>query len=100
HTRWPRDWSSDVCSSDLGLSVSCIAGVMYLVQQRQLKSDIAPSHRLPLFSLERLEAMQRHGLDAAFPLLSIGLLVGIALMFLTRSEERRVGKEGRSWWAE
>src|SRR6266508_5450052 len=19
HTRWPRDWSSDVCSSDLGL---------------------------------------------------------------------------------
>src|SRR5215510_3011591 len=22
HTRWPRDWSSDVCSSDLGLLVS------------------------------------------------------------------------------
>src|SRR5437870_8231630 len=21
HTRWPRDWSSDVCSSDLGISV-------------------------------------------------------------------------------
>src|SRR5690625_5404834 len=21
HTRWPRDWSSDVCSSDLGLEV-------------------------------------------------------------------------------
>src|SRR6266702_7974534 len=20
HTRWPRDWSSDVCSSDLGLA--------------------------------------------------------------------------------
>src|SRR5439155_13254912 len=20
HTRWPRDWSSDVCSSDLGVS--------------------------------------------------------------------------------
>src|SRR5690625_7195968 len=20
HTRWPRDWSSDVCSSDLGIS--------------------------------------------------------------------------------
>src|SRR5690625_5615194 len=20
HTRWPRDWSSDVCSSDLGLT--------------------------------------------------------------------------------
>src|SRR5690625_3633902 len=22
HTRWPRDWSSDVCSSDLGLDYS------------------------------------------------------------------------------
>src|SRR5439155_10140522 len=22
HTRWPRDWSSDVCSSDLGASLS------------------------------------------------------------------------------
>src|SRR5207253_6114757 len=23
HTRWPRDWSSDVCSSDLGPGRSC-----------------------------------------------------------------------------
>src|SRR5690625_7985412 len=22
HTRWPRDWSSDVCSSDLGLPLA------------------------------------------------------------------------------
>src|SRR5207253_8649969 len=22
HTRWPRDWSSDVCSSDLGMDAS------------------------------------------------------------------------------
>src|SRR6266702_6005993 len=21
HTRWPRDWSSDVCSSDLGIRI-------------------------------------------------------------------------------
>src|SRR5690625_87729 len=26
HTRWPRDWSSDVCSSDLGYDLVC-AGV-------------------------------------------------------------------------
>src|SRR5207253_8539818 len=31
HTRWPRDWSSDVCSSDLnelgpeGITVNCVA---------------------------------------------------------------------------
>src|SRR5437870_6587468 len=26
HTRWPRDWSSDVCSSDLGCSVATGVG--------------------------------------------------------------------------
>src|SRR5439155_9626881 len=25
HTRWPRDWSSDVCSSDLPETISCPA---------------------------------------------------------------------------
>src|SRR5439155_8366045 len=26
HTRWPRDWSSDVCSSDLRIAVVQLAG--------------------------------------------------------------------------
>src|SRR5215208_848865 len=26
HTRWPRDWSSDVCSSDLGAFVTYLRG--------------------------------------------------------------------------
>src|SRR5215510_15486795 len=26
HTRWPRDWSSDVCSSDLGVGAELSAG--------------------------------------------------------------------------
>src|SRR5690625_7929592 len=26
HTRWPRDWSSDVCSSDLGRTPACDDG--------------------------------------------------------------------------
>src|SRR5690625_2347397 len=29
HTRWPRDWSSDVCSSDLPLLVSVRSGAVY-----------------------------------------------------------------------
>src|SRR5690625_3415605 len=28
HTRWPRDWSSDVCSSDLGLN-NDVAALVY-----------------------------------------------------------------------
>src|SRR5437870_11024031 len=26
HTRWPRDWSSDVCSSDLGVATVATVG--------------------------------------------------------------------------
>src|SRR5215510_15874238 len=32
HTRWPRDWSSDVCSSDLG----CGRGAVLLAAARRL----------------------------------------------------------------
>src|SRR6266702_6801707 len=28
HTRWPRDWSSDVCSSDLLLAAMAVGGVV------------------------------------------------------------------------
>src|SRR6266508_3710231 len=28
HTRWPRDWSSDVCSSDLGREVAIGDGIL------------------------------------------------------------------------
>src|SRR5207253_8186219 len=27
HTRWPRDWSSDVCSSDLGARARTASGI-------------------------------------------------------------------------
>src|SRR5207253_5591418 len=32
HTRWPRDWSSDVCSSDLN---GCVVDPMVLVEELQ-----------------------------------------------------------------
>src|SRR5690625_6295064 len=30
HTTWPRDWSSDVCSSDLKTQMSCATGIQKL----------------------------------------------------------------------
>src|SRR5215510_16571455 len=33
HTRWPRDWSSDVCSSDLLALVGLMAATVGLVTQ-------------------------------------------------------------------
>src|SRR5207253_8065534 len=31
HTRWPRDWSSDVCSSDLGAAWTWVTGVLLVL---------------------------------------------------------------------
>src|SRR5690625_664778 len=51
HTRWPRDWSSDVCSSDLFV-VSCSFS-FYRVRFGDLKAlrHIAPENR-PLFRID------------------------------------------------
>src|SRR5690625_7364606 len=72
HTRWPRDWSSDVCSSDLSWALDPGSEVIYFVNaadQRvwQIIPGRAPHPLTPDTS---------------------GLV--------RRSEERRVGKEGRA----
>src|SRR5207253_3837631 len=71
HTRWPRDWSSDVCSSDL------TAG--------RVDRDFGRG-----FYTTTLEKQARHWAWLRFydPKFA-----------RTRSEERRVGKECRSRWS-
>jgi ABC-type uncharacterized transport system permease subunit len=65
----------------VGVSIGFIASVMYLVQLRRLQAKLPPSHGLPLFSLERLETMNRRAILAAFPLLTVGLVIGIVMQF-------------------
>jgi ABC-type transport system involved in cytochrome c biogenesis permease subunit len=64
----------------VGVSVAFVASVMYLVQARRLKAKLPPGKGMRLLSLERLESMSRRGINWAFPLLTIGLIVGLALM--------------------
>src|SRR5207249_6256058 len=81
HTRSKRDWSSDVCSSDLAAGANelgrrAVAGNLWLT----------PSERPTIYRR-----------------IMIGQYVVAALQMLKvlhrRSEERRVGKECRSgWW--
>src|SRR3712207_8812762 len=78
HTRYWRDWSSDVCSSDL--AEADLQGV----ERTRLGAlfgdeDVAQVHQLPL-PVGDLDA------DGAAP-------------GNRRSEERRVGKECRSRWS-
>src|SRR5207253_6985091 len=95
HTRWPRDWSSDVCSSDLvdrhwfrvvsTLTVaSLIVGIL----------EWAP---LTLIEIPFTMSTAARGQIGLAPTeAAIVNAVGVALRVLFRSEERRVGKEGGS----
>lgn len=64
----------------VGVSVGFLASVMYLVQAGRLKAKRNPLGGVKLLSLERLEAMNRHAVNVAFPLLSLGLLLGVVLL--------------------
>src|SRR3712207_7676180 len=79
HTIYWRDWSSDVCSSDLGLALAVLLDVTLV------RMVLLPA----LMSLLGDRAWQLPAwLDAKLP--SVGI---------ERSEERRVGKECRSRWS-
>src|SRR2546426_1524819 len=85
HTRLQGDWSSDVCSSDLGdrLAKRAVERVHGAVPLRRANEPLASGPDLD----------RRLGLD-----LSVLELLGDHPEAL-RSEERRVGKECRSRWS-
>src|SRR5207253_4494024 len=95
HTRWPRDWSSDVCSSDLEDQGILVAGDEGVVPQRRRRSGNRPDPsdggkggilgRAVEHDGETVRVRQsdRDGKDLR------------AGREQERSEERRVGKEGR-----
>jgi ABC-type transport system involved in cytochrome c biogenesis permease subunit len=68
----------------VGICVGFVASVMYLVQVHRLKAKTPPGKGVRLLSLERLEAMSRRALVLAFPLLTAGILVGVALLLKNR----------------
>jgi ABC-type transport system involved in cytochrome c biogenesis permease subunit len=65
--------------ASVGVSVGFLASVMYLVQARRLRAKTPPTAGIKLLSLERLEEMNRRAVNTAFPLLTVGLLVGVVL---------------------
>jgi ABC-type uncharacterized transport system permease subunit len=66
----------------LGAVSTCIAfaaGLMYLAQSNRLKHKRSPRFGFALPSLERSERVNRGAITVAFPLLTFGLLIGMAL---------------------
>src|SRR5690606_39657804 len=92
HTRFSRDWSSDVCSSDL-LGLGRTHAGLYATDESlaaalQAAGEVSGERtwRLPL------EDSYRHALDSAVADISH------QARDPHRSEERRVGKEWRARW--
>src|SRR3989440_1719729 len=86
HTRSDRDWSSDVCSSDLVDLTTLRAG-----DGTDVGRPLPP--RLVAGAADG-EVADLH--DVELPLFEVARLVGPVE---SRSEERRVGKECRSRWS-
>src|SRR3712207_9494166 len=76
HTRYWRDWSSDVCSSDLSSSAGTVSGKERLVGMGPVEPG---KGRVRTCGLKPGKSGPRSS--------------------RTRSEERRVGKECRSRWS-
>jgi ABC-type transport system involved in cytochrome c biogenesis permease subunit len=72
----------------VGVCVGFLASVMYLVQAQRLRAKMMPSRGMRMLSLERLEAMNRHAINLAFPLLTAGVLIGAALLAQEKSLPR------------
>src|SRR2546430_11958403 len=85
HTRFDCDWSSDVCSSDLETLRRLVEMGGDFVQRRKFVLDAAAGMAVDAV-LEILKAAA----DTSQRTISHSLV---------RSEERRVGEEGRSRWA-
>src|SRR5690606_40672588 len=84
HTRFSRDWSSDVCSSDLVEKTRSLIGSIWDPQPTniELPSVLVTGDRITGTGGKQ-EEQKKATPQAEF----------------TRSEERRVGKECRSrWW--
>src|SRR3989440_7840743 len=82
HTRSDRDWSSDVCSSDLVIDI---------------RISVQPAEQFEKARMQRrFAAGQLENFNFTF---AVNDALNAALQILERSEERRVGKECRSRWS-
>src|SRR5207253_8726289 len=96
HTRWPRDWSSDVCSSDLESDAG---------RKGVLESDgrqLIPKRTRVAAALSRpSQAACGAALDGKGVWSNLGVQeeVFVRLHRPLRSEERRVGNEWRCCWS-
>src|SRR5690606_40039290 len=90
HTRFSRDWSSDLCSSDLVWFEQLSASKYYVRRQEFEGATRAVFDGLSkVLAFWKTDRFDRRGMGAVGRMLD---------EFDRRSEERRGGKGGRSRW--
>src|SRR5690625_8011801 len=100
HTIWPRDWSSDVCSSDLPLADGrpiVVTGAGHSAEVGEqlggaacVLSEPEPRNSMPAIAWAAA-VVEREDPDAVIGSFAADHLIGDE----ERSEERRVGTDGR-----
>src|SRR5207249_8222795 len=86
HTRSKRDWSSDVCSSDLDEVVVLVEPAR--IDMLDVRAVLLTNDALDVLEVslnEEVRPVERRHVETK------------RLPLIARSEERRVGKECRSW---
>src|SRR5690606_40537525 len=91
HTRFSRDWSSDVCSSDL-------YSVVLLDEVEKAHPDVMNLF-YQVFDKGILNDGEGREIDCRNVVFFITSNLGSDAIMQNRSEERRVGKECRSRWS-
>src|SRR5206468_4434985 len=92
HTRSDRDWSSDVCSSDLNAE-----------EARQVATDLASDRFIAYSTWKWIDLSGKTGGKPVYryyyarPRPPMNPAMGNVTAGLARSEERRVGKECSCW---
>src|SRR5690606_39684892 len=99
HTRFSRDWSSDVCSSDLTGTMFDKIWDQHVVSRVSEEVDLLHVDRHyahELTTVEALQNLQQRGLEVYDRGLTFTTLDHV---IPTRSEERRVGNACSAGWA-
>src|SRR5690606_39438392 len=97
HTRFSRDWSSDVCSSDLSYTATDASGIV--------ENEICPVFTARIAGpldpwpdeVAEWEWISPDALLTAIEAAPFAFSPWLRKQL--RSEERRVGKESRLWWS-
>jgi ABC-type transport system involved in cytochrome c biogenesis permease subunit len=90
---WQAVWGSVhgllLLAGAVSTCVAFVAGLMYLVQADRLKQKRPPRFGFALPSLEQSERLNRGAITVAFPLLTFGLVIGLALILAARESGGR-----------